>query len=239
MSRNPGYSRAGANGGYTNGNGGPGAYGASNGEYGGRPSGERRQRPGGYGGLGASEDSSPRRPGGGGYGGMGAPEDNYGRRPSGDSQRERRPAGYGGFNSREDEYTRPRSGGRDRRPPGYGGSQQQDSDAPQVTRPTSIERSQAQRRSGERQLQNRPGANYGPGSQRIEDVLQYIRQNWDFMTQDQCVPIEVALKLMDTSSLGLAGQYGQFRSTHQELQQSLKAIVNGSKLRSFTTSNTR
>jgi exocyst complex component 4 len=57
-------------------------------------------------------------------------------------------------------------------------------------------------------------------------VLQYIRQNWDFMTQDQCVPIEVALKLMDSSSLGLASQYGQFRTTHQELQQALKAIVN-------------
>jgi exocyst complex component 4 len=58
-------------------------------------------------------------------------------------------------------------------------------------------------------------------------VLQYIRQNWDFMTQDQCVPIEVALKLMDSSSLGLASQYGQFRTTHKELQQSLKTIVNG------------
>lgn len=58
-------------------------------------------------------------------------------------------------------------------------------------------------------------------------MLQYIRQNWDFMTQDQCVPIEVALKLMDSSSLGLANQHGQFRTTHKELQQALKAIVNG------------
>jgi exocyst complex component 4 len=58
-------------------------------------------------------------------------------------------------------------------------------------------------------------------------VLHIIRQNWDFMTQDHCVPIEVALKLMDASSLGLAGQYGQFKTTHQELQQALKSIVNG------------
>jgi exocyst complex component 4 len=70
----------------------------------------------------------------------------------------------------------------------------------------------------------------------IEDVLQYIRQNWDFMTQDQCVPIEVALKLMDSSSLGLASQYGQFRTTHQELQQALKAIVNGKSCRAATIS---
>jgi exocyst complex component 4 len=95
-----------------------------------------------------------------------------------------------------------------------------------VTRPTSLERTQARRRSSERPGRNRPAGNYGPGSQRIEDVLQYIRQNWDFMTQDQCVPIEVALKLMDSSSLGLASQYGQFRNTHQDLQQALKAIVN-------------
>jgi exocyst complex component 4 len=232
MSRIPGYSQAGPNGGYTNGNGG---YGASNDDNGRRPSGERRQRPGGYGGMSAPTDDYPRRPSNdrprrpGGYGGIGAPADEYPRRPSGDSQRERRPGGYGGggFTTREDEYARPQSGGRDRRPGGYGGLQQSEEDAPQVTRPTSLERTQAHRRSGERQNRSRPGANYGPGSQRIEDVLQYIRQNWDFMTQDQCVPIEVALKLMDSSSLGLASQYGQFRTTHQDLQQALKAIVNG------------
>jgi exocyst complex component 4 len=68
--------------------------------------------------------------------------------------------------------------------------------------------------------------NYGPGSQRIEEVIKYIQNNWDFMTGDQCVPIEVALKLMDSSSLGLADQYDQFRQSHEELQQALKAIVN-------------
>jgi exocyst complex component 4 len=182
-----------------------------------RPSNDRPRRPGGYGGINARDDDSTRR-------------------PSGDSQRERRPGGYGGLTTREDEYARPPSSGRDRRPGGYGGMQQPDDDGPQVTRPTSLERSQANRRSGERQNRSRAGGSYGPGSQRIEDVLQYIRQNWDFMTQDQCVPIEVALKLMDASSLGLASQYGQFRSTHQELQQALKAIVNGTP-RCWTTMN--
>jgi exocyst complex component 4 len=223
MSRIPGYPQAGPNGGYTN-----GAY--SNGDNGGRPSGERRQRPGGYGGMAAPVDDYPRRPSNdrprrpGGYG------DDTTRRPSADSQRERRPGGYGGLNTREDEYARPPSSGRSQRPGGYGGLQQPEDDAPQVTRPTSLERSQANRRSGERQNRSRTGESYGPGSQRIEDVLQYIRQNWDFMTQDQCVPIEVALKLMDSSSLGLASQYGQFRNTHKELQQSLKTIVNGTQL---------
>ena len=59
------------------------------------------------------------------------------------------------------------------------------------------------------------------------EVLQYIQQHFEFMTKDQCVPIETALKLMDQSSLGLAEQYDEFQSTHQELQRALKAIVNG------------
>jgi exocyst complex component 4 len=220
MSRNPGFARPGPNGGYANGNG---SYGALNGDAANRTSGDRPRRPGGYGGMAAPEDDTARRPSNdsmrrpGGYGGDA-------RRPSAESQRERRPGGYGGLTTREDEYARPQSSGRDRRPGGYGGLQQPDDDAPQVTRPTSLERTTARRRSGENR---RSAGSYGPGSQRIEEVLHFIRQNWDFMTQDHCVPIEVALKLMDASSLGLAGQYGQFKTTHQELQQALKSIVNG------------
>lgn len=231
MSRDPGYSRAGANGAYTNGNGsyngsgGYGSYGASNEEYAGRPSGESRRRPGGYGGMAAADEESrspsrpstdrQRRPGG--YGGVTPAEDNYTSRPSGERERERRPGGYGGFQPRSQERIPERT-----------------QDAPQVTRPTSIERKPARPRSGGRygnaadRSRSRPGAqqNYGPGSQRIEEVIKYIQSNWDFMTGDQCVPIEVALKLMDSSSLGLADQYDQFQQSHQELQQALKAIVN-------------
>lgn len=214
MSRNPGYSRAGPNGGgYANGNAGynNGTYGSYNGSVNSldeRPSGER-----------------PRRPGG--YGGMAPVEDDYTRRPSNDSARERRPGGYGGL-AREDDLDRRGSPDRPRRPAGYGGMQGREGSPSQVTRPTSLERTKANRRSGERQYAgSRPGANYGPGSQRIEEVLKYIEQKWDFMTKDRCVPIEVALKLMDSSSLGLANQAGQFRQTHDELQQALKGIVNG------------
>lgn len=59
------------------------------------------------------------------------------------------------------------------------------------------------------------------------DILQYIRENFDFMTKENCVPIEIALKLMDSSSLGLADQFDQFQNTHRDLQRALKAIVNG------------
>lgn len=46
------------------------------------------------------------------------------------------------------------------------------------------------------------------------------------MTQDKCVPVQVALQLMDSSSLGRADQYDQFQETNEQLQRSLKAIVN-------------
>lgn len=58
------------------------------------------------------------------------------------------------------------------------------------------------------------------------EVLQHIQTEWSFMSQDKCVPVQVALQLMDSSSLGRAHQYEQFQSTHKQLQRALKAIVN-------------
>ncbi|KAF2205581.1 hypothetical protein GQ43DRAFT_385604 [Delitschia confertaspora ATCC 74209] len=130
------------------------------------------------------------------------------RRPS--AERRRRPGGYGAFNVENG-----------------------DDNTSQVTRPTSLERSQARRRSGERfetnssRSRSRTGADrYGEGNQQIEEILQSIKRDWDFMTNEKCVPVQIALKLLDPSSLGLASQYDRFQQTHQELQRSLKAIVN-------------
>jgi hypothetical protein len=47
------------------------------------------------------------------------------------------------------------------------------------------------------------------------------------MMDEECVPVKVALQLMDTSSLGKANQYNNFRETHRDLQHALQAIVNG------------
>ena len=44
------------------------------------------------------------------------------------------------------------------------------------------------------------------------------------MASDDCIPIKVALQLMDNSSLGLADQYDQFQEVHQQLQNALKVI---------------
>ena len=47
------------------------------------------------------------------------------------------------------------------------------------------------------------------------------------MTKDDCVPVHVALQLMDDSSLGRGNDYQDFQSTNNNLQTALKAIVNG------------
>jgi exocyst complex component 4 len=46
------------------------------------------------------------------------------------------------------------------------------------------------------------------------------------MGGDECVPVQMALKLMDQSSLGLADRETEFQETHVDLQKSLKSIVN-------------
>ncbi|KAF2421264.1 hypothetical protein EJ08DRAFT_738247 [Tothia fuscella] len=112
---------------------------------------------------------------------------------------------------------------------------------PQVNRPTSLERSQAKRRSGGKSFAQRSptrpraggaGAGAGAGYQeedgvkQIEDVLAIIQEHWNFMMDEKCVPVQVALQLMDNSSLGMASRYPEFKAIHQQLQNALKAIVN-------------
>ena len=62
---------------------------------------------------------------------------------------------------------------------------------------------------------------------RVEDVMSLIRREWSFMTESECIPVQVALQLMDSSSLGRAHQDGHFLDTYRDLQQALKGIVNG------------
>lgn len=47
------------------------------------------------------------------------------------------------------------------------------------------------------------------------------------MTRDDCVPVHIALQLMDYSSLGRGNDYQDFQRTNRHLQKALKAIVNG------------
>jgi exocyst complex component 4 len=45
------------------------------------------------------------------------------------------------------------------------------------------------------------------------------------MCQDECVPVQLALQLLDNSSVGRAHDYRKFQQTHNYLQNSLKNIV--------------
>ena len=64
------------------------------------------------------------------------------------------------------------------------------------------------------------------GGKQIEDVLDHIHASWDILTREECVPVHVALQLMDYSSLGRGNDYQDFQRTNRHLQKALKAIVN-------------
>lgn len=111
---------------------------------------------------------------------------------------------------------------RDRRAGGYGGF-----DFGGVQKPTTLERTKAKRRSGGSGGDSRSRSrNNSGGGRQIEEVLQTIQQDWPFMTKNDCVPVRIALQLMDPSSLGLADRLREFTDTHDDLQSALKAIVN-------------
>lgn len=58
-------------------------------------------------------------------------------------------------------------------------------------------------------------------------MLQAIQRDWDFMTDAECIPVNVALSLMDTSTLGKADREPEFLQMHAQIQRTLKSIVNG------------
>ncbi|KAL9596110.1 MAG: hypothetical protein Q9219_006009 [cf. Caloplaca sp. 3 TL-2023] len=66
----------------------------------------------------------------------------------------------------------------------------------------------------------------GPGGRQIEDVLQHINEKWEVMASEECVPVHVALQLMDNSSLGRGRDYQDFQRTNRHLQKALRSIVN-------------
>lgn len=59
----------------------------------------------------------------------------------------------------------------------------------------------------------------------IGQVLEHIQAEWPAMVQNDCIPVSLALQLLDSSSVGRAHEYNHFKKTHQYLQDSLKAIV--------------
>jgi exocyst complex component 4 len=123
---------------------------------------------------------------------------------------------------------------RSRTPGGYGGLGGSSYQSGHVQGPARVERHHANRRSrGENDWSASRSRSRGPTVSRygsagagVEDIMRYISSNWAFMASDDCVPVKVALQLMDSSSLGLQEQYDQFQQTHEQLQNALKVIVN-------------
>ncbi|PNP53492.1 hypothetical protein THARTR1_06186 [Trichoderma harzianum] len=59
----------------------------------------------------------------------------------------------------------------------------------------------------------------------IAQVLDHIKSEWPSMCREDCVPVQLALQLLDNSSVGRAHDYRKFQTTHTYLQDSLKNIV--------------
>jgi exocyst complex component 4 len=59
----------------------------------------------------------------------------------------------------------------------------------------------------------------------IGQVLELIKKEWPAMCENDCVPVQLALQLLDTSSVGRAHEYRNFQRTHAFLQDSLRDIV--------------
>ena len=58
-------------------------------------------------------------------------------------------------------------------------------------------------------------------------VVEHIQEKWSIITKNDCIPVHIALQLMDYSSLGRGQDYEDFKQTSKALQKALKAIVNG------------
>jgi exocyst complex component 4 len=98
------------------------------------------------------------------------------------------------------------------------------------------QRSQSRPNEFDRRRGRQPSYNSGRSESRgrgaqaerqVDDVLDYMKQDWRFMIGDDCLPSYTALQFLDDSSLGLAHRYEEFYNAHQQLQSALRAIVNG------------
>ncbi|KAG5983218.1 exocyst subunit [Claviceps digitariae] len=59
----------------------------------------------------------------------------------------------------------------------------------------------------------------------ITQVMDHIRADWPSLCENSSLPVQLALQLLDTSSVGRAHEYRKFQDAHRYLQDSLKNIV--------------
>ncbi|KMK59448.1 Exocyst complex component Sec8 [Aspergillus fumigatus Z5] len=153
--------------------------------------------------------------------------------------RDRRPGGYGGFYNESSQEPSPSASPERRRERWE--DDRQNSSSRSRTRDTDSERRPPGSRDGRGRGETswvasssveRSGAegakpmSSGAGSQAMEDILQAIQRDWGFVASDDCVPVQVALQLMDTSTLGKADREPDFLNMNQQIQKTLKSVVN-------------
>ncbi|KAL2268674.1 hypothetical protein VTJ83DRAFT_3520 [Remersonia thermophila] len=139
----------------------------------------------------------------GGYGNLGSPPQNDDYDPYGDGYR----AGDSRFAP-----PGPRAPSRSRPPPvsyGSGVTSSSPPSRPPVAPPP---------RSAQR-------PNETSAEREMSRVLELIKQEWPAMCETDCIPVQLALQLLDNSSVGRAHEYRNFQRTHKYLQDSLKKIV--------------
>ncbi|PTB78621.1 exocyst complex component [Trichoderma longibrachiatum ATCC 18648] len=76
-----------------------------------------------------------------------------------------------------------------------------------------------------RNMPSRPRVQETSAERQIAQVLDHIKSEWPSMCREDCVPVQLALQLLDNSSVGRAHDYRKFQTTHKYLQESLKNIV--------------
>lgn len=182
-----------------------------------------------------------------GYGGRGGASD--GSRGG----RDRRPGGYGGFHSESSQQPSLSPGQPPSLSPGQSPERRRDMAdwERQQPSPQSTSRSRQRTADSDRRYQTaredrstdasryadsrsrdrampdaRAVVSNTAGQQSVEEVLQDIQRDWDFMTDAECIPVNVALSLMDTSTLGKADREPEFLNMHARIQKTLKSIVN-------------
>ncbi|KAK1453851.1 Sec8 exocyst complex component specific domain-containing protein [Colletotrichum melonis] len=128
--------------------------------------------------------------------------------------------GYGNFGRQEEDYDPYGNGysGSDR----GGGGDRYAVGSPPAMNPRSPP---TLRSGGPPPVRSRERIQETNAERQIGQVLERVKVEWPAMCQTDCVPVQLALQLLDTSSVGRAHDYNQFRQTHDYLQNSLKGIV--------------
>ncbi|KAK9332171.1 Sec8 exocyst complex component-specific domain-containing protein [Lipomyces starkeyi] len=71
-------------------------------------------------------------------------------------------------------------------------------------------------------LQNLNSISYD--QQHTNDVLKFVERDWGTLLSDDCNPVATALELMDTSSVGRASEYDDFKDLSVRLQKIMEVI---------------